>query len=80
MNKSRILGIVGGVAALLSALGATLNFINPKLGATLAGAGGLIAMLTERAQGGVSKPDMRAAAAGHQRRQEAARSTKNRSN
>lgn len=48
---SRFLTFVGVGVAVLSALGASLNAINPELGAILAAGGAALAAFNERLQG-----------------------------
>lgn len=51
MTLSRGIGIASGAGAALSAIGSTVNIINPKWGAILAGIGAAITMFCERAHG-----------------------------
>lgn len=55
MSWSRILTILGGIAAAASELGVQLQAFNPKWAHVLAIAGLILAMFNERATGGVSK-------------------------
>ena len=54
MSFSRILTIIGVTASILSALAGALEVVNPKWAAILAAAGGVLAGLNERLQGGLS--------------------------
>jgi hypothetical protein len=55
MSLSRILGIIGGVGALCSAIATAVGEINPKWGGLLTAIGAATTMFTERVQGGASK-------------------------
>jgi hypothetical protein len=62
MNKSRIISILAVLSSIAATGAGVLEVVNPKYAAIAAASGALIASVTERIQGGASKPSVSAKA------------------